>query len=67
MGLPGEVCEVGEAAAKSINDLACKTEGCYLYGNTKPSSMAGLQANAVPVSRFRGTEPLEKHVLQRGV
>lgn len=39
MGLQGEVCEVGDTAEKSIKDLACKTEGCYLYDNQEPSNI----------------------------
>lgn len=68
MGLQGEVCEVGDTVAKSIKDLACKTEGCYLYDNGEPSTIiAELQAAAVPVYRFRRTAPLVKHVLQKAV
>lgn len=67
MGLQGEVCQVGDTTAKSIKDLACKTEGCYLYGNTEPSAIAELRATAVPVYRFRRTALLVKHVLQKKV
>ncbi len=48
MGLQGEVCEVEDTAEKSIKDLTCKTEGCYLYDNGEPSTIiAELQAAAV--------------------
>lgn len=68
MGLQGEVCEVGDTAEKSIKDLTCKTEGCYLYDNGEPSTIiAELQAAAVPVYWFRRTAPLVKHVLQKAV
>lgn len=64
----GEVCEVGVTVAMSIKDLAWKTEGCYLYDNTEPSSIiAELRVAAVPVYRFRQKAPLVKHVLQKGV
>jgi len=65
MGLQGEVSQVGDTAAKSIKDLACKTEGSYMYGNTKPSAIAELRATAVPIYRFRRTVLPVKHVLQK--